>query len=337
MGGFQKDISPFSSSQPRPLRLRPHILIDLAQDHQFHILNIPASELTDKSKFDILGTTVAFVQALWFCAQAIARIQQHLAVSLLEVSTVAHVVMSVFTLTLWWQKPQSVSRGHTILHTPTPHSLETLARYEKNLMTASSLSLSTLSGLKRERYITALYLRQHPSLARYARNALHGSALREAQSSSPFLREAPDSLWMFHDDQPASLRERWFADSLYSLASAAFWSVVAVYGGVHVAAWKNHFPSLTERMIWRVASCLVASIPLTFGVGSLLLPWTGPERWERLLPSRNGGPVRYAHTLGYVVVISHLYLAVESWIGLRSLPVSAFQTVDWTAVFPHLA
>jgi len=335
MGGFQMDISDLDSERQDTRHLRPHVLLDLADKGEFHRLNIVGADLIDKSKFDVLGSTVAFVQALWFCAQSIARVRQGLAISLLEISTIAHVTLSAFTLILWWPKPQSVNRGHIILHQPKQPRLEQGARYERILQRSNTENQVTVE--RKENYFFANRLGRSKYTARQARRALKHSAWREALSESPFLSGRGESLWMFHIDQPRSMRDRWFPYSLYFWATAAFWAPVALFGAIHVAAWNAHFPSSTERILWLVASILISITSLAYGFGTMVVYWFGPRRWRDFIPSSMGPPVRYGHLQGCLAVGAHVYLFLASWIGLRSLPASAFQTVDWTAAFPHLS
>ena len=335
MGGFQQDISRYGSQKQDNRPLRPHILLNLADKGRFDRLNVPAAELADKSKFDVLGSLVASVQALWFCMQCIARVQQGQAISLLEVSTVAHVALSAFTLLLWWQKPQSVYRGHVIWHEPSLPQIDTMLRYDRlkkqydsNFKSAHITKIGRLSEnlFRRSKYT-----------AKYAREIICQVSIVEAWSQSPFLNCTLDTLWMFHLHQPRELRDQWFHPSLYSWATMAFWTPVAFYGGIHISAWNAHFPTSTERIMWLVAAVSVTSIALTFCLSTAFMYWIGSARFNDALASRFGEPVRYWHLYGFVVFLAHIYLSIEAWIGLRSLPVSAFETVDWTKIFPHFS
>jgi hypothetical protein len=50
------------------------------------------------------------VQGLWFTTQCLARVHQHLAVTELEVATLAFALVNVFIWLLWWNKPLDVQR-----------------------------------------------------------------------------------------------------------------------------------------------------------------------------------------------------------------------------------
>ena len=335
MGGFEIDASKHGSERPERLRLRPHILIDMATRGEFKDLNIPADDLDDKNKFDSLGSFIAFVQSLWFCAESIARVQQGLAITLLEISTVAHVVMSTFTLILWWQKPQSVARGHIIKQETIVPELETLARYERIQKRSESTFHENLQ--QKEHYFVSNQLRRSNATTSHSRRAFRRSAMREAQAESSFLVGAPDTLWMFHINQSRRSRDKWFDQASYFWGTAAFWAVVALYGAVHVAAWNGHFPTTVEQKMWLIASILVTSVASIYGVGALFVLRFGSQHWKDLVPSPNGPPVRFAHFLGSLAIIGHICLFVESWTSLRSLPESASATVDWLQFIPHLS
>jgi hypothetical protein len=62
----------------------------------------------DKSKGDALSKGLTLAQGLWFTTQCLARVHQHLAVTELEVATLAFAVVNVFIWLLWWDKPLDV-------------------------------------------------------------------------------------------------------------------------------------------------------------------------------------------------------------------------------------
>ncbi|KAJ7811848.1 hypothetical protein B0H13DRAFT_2472195 [Mycena leptocephala] len=74
------------------------------------IKNTEAEDIMDKSKGDALSKGPAMVQGLWFTTQCLARMHQHLAVTELEVATLAFAVVNIFIWLLWWDKPLDVQR-----------------------------------------------------------------------------------------------------------------------------------------------------------------------------------------------------------------------------------
>ncbi|KAJ6472555.1 hypothetical protein C8R45DRAFT_1164275, partial [Mycena sanguinolenta] len=66
--------------------------------------------IKDKSKGDALSKSVVLVQCLWFAAQCLARVHQHLAVTELEIATMAFAVVNIFIWLLWLHKPLDVQQ-----------------------------------------------------------------------------------------------------------------------------------------------------------------------------------------------------------------------------------
>ncbi|KAJ7310886.1 hypothetical protein DFH08DRAFT_974043 [Mycena albidolilacea] len=72
------------------------------------IRKIRAEEIADKSKGDVLSKGIALAQGLWFTTQCLARVHQHLAITKLEVVTLAFAVVNILIWLLWWGKPLDV-------------------------------------------------------------------------------------------------------------------------------------------------------------------------------------------------------------------------------------
>jgi hypothetical protein len=102
MGGF------VSRSGHHPIvkeeQLRKH------REYLTAIKNIKAEDINDKSKGDTLSKAVAALQGLWFTAQCLARVHQHIPITELEIATLAFQFLNIFTWLLWWHKPLDVQR-----------------------------------------------------------------------------------------------------------------------------------------------------------------------------------------------------------------------------------
>ncbi|KAF7369946.1 hypothetical protein MSAN_00624200 [Mycena sanguinolenta] len=104
MGGFV-------SSDEHPIATKeqledPNFGLEL----QKAIQNVKEKDITDKSKGDALSKGVALLQGLWFILQTLARAHQHLAITQLEVATLAFAIVNIFIWLLWWNKPLDVQR-----------------------------------------------------------------------------------------------------------------------------------------------------------------------------------------------------------------------------------
>lgn len=154
--------------------------------------------------------------------------------------------------------------------------------------------------------------------------------------------------------------ESLFGGTLTTLALTLM--LPAAYGGVHLAAWSWTFPTAVERLLWRVSSLMIAGMtPAVIAVfaNSIFLSFAvrntasyirrirdrntnGNARresvpWDSQLP----GPVAAILMASMVVLVvscmfARLYIVVESFIGLRLVPIGAYLTPFWLEMIPHV-
>jgi len=120
------------------------------------------------------------------------------------------------------------------------------------------------------------------------------------------------------------------------------WLANFCYGGIHAAAWNDHFPSEAEKWLWRgsasyIGFCGGLWIVLNFIVSRS--PFLN-DFWEHWMDGKKS----WAESLvlgvvvfvcGLSLMLARVYIILEAFCSLRELPVSAYQTPEWTAVFPH--
>jgi hypothetical protein len=115
-----------------------------------------------------------------------------------------------------------------------------------------------------------------------------------------------------------------------------------VYAGIHASSWNEHFPTEIERTLWHISVCFVA------GGGFLLwavlqISWSITIRQRRL---KGGIAPEMLFVLGKVAGTcfticslvfgtARAFLAIESFISLRSLPYGSYMTVNWVGFMPH--
>ncbi|KAJ3479728.1 hypothetical protein NLI96_g8854 [Meripilus lineatus] len=75
---------------------------------------INEQDIQIKSKSDMLTKTIALFQVAWFILQICARYHENLAITELEIFTLAFCVLNFATYALWWKKPFAVDRGYAI-------------------------------------------------------------------------------------------------------------------------------------------------------------------------------------------------------------------------------
>jgi len=105
MGGFVVDISHLHNKLTRVTVTTDGILFLASQGHY---IRTSTNSIKDKSKVDILAKSIACVQILWVCGQAIERKVAGLPVTLLEIHTIVHVMCALVMYALWFQKPLNV-------------------------------------------------------------------------------------------------------------------------------------------------------------------------------------------------------------------------------------
>jgi hypothetical protein len=77
------------------------------------LLPLQRAALQDPSKASELAKLITCTQALWFCAECIARLCNNMAISLLELNTFAHCISAFCIYAFWWHKPYDVlSHAH---------------------------------------------------------------------------------------------------------------------------------------------------------------------------------------------------------------------------------
>jgi hypothetical protein len=70
---------------------------------------VPEDVINDKTKADLITKLVVCVQAGWFIVQCIARVAQHLPLSLLEIHVLTHVFVALLMYLFWFAKPYDVA------------------------------------------------------------------------------------------------------------------------------------------------------------------------------------------------------------------------------------
>ncbi|OQE41895.1 hypothetical protein PENCOP_c004G00345 [Penicillium coprophilum] len=104
----EKDLEPGNRSHELNILYPTDILALRKRDILEKLPDISAAYINDKSKSDNLMRLIAILQITWLCIQVIARAVGGLAVSQLEVSTVAFAFCAIIMYGLCWDKPKKV-------------------------------------------------------------------------------------------------------------------------------------------------------------------------------------------------------------------------------------
>ena len=111
----------------------------------------------------------------------------------------------------------------------------------------------------------------------------------------------------------------------------------AAYGGLHLAAWNDYFPTAVERIMWISCSCATG---LTGLVLALFFLATNQIRQLEAAEShvRNSKKFRFfwKWVLIPLFITARTFIVVEAFICLRRQPEAIYQTPEWSNYFPHL-
>lgn len=111
-----------------------------------------------------------------------------------------------------------------------------------------------------------------------------------------------------------------------------------VFGAIHCLAWNSPFPTLQERLAWRICSLATVAIPgvIFLALQFYVLLIVCISMFCNAGAFLTGLTVQViGHSIGLAYILGRITLIVSAFIGLRALPADAFQTVDWIQYFPH--
>ncbi len=101
---------------------------ELIKDSNFEFPDITEADIQDRSKGDMLFKLIAILQTTWFIVQCIARGKQHLALTELELVTLALASLNAVTFAIWWHKPLGVQEPVKIYLKTEARTVEDAAR-----------------------------------------------------------------------------------------------------------------------------------------------------------------------------------------------------------------
>ena len=309
------------------------------------------------------GITV--VQVLWFSINCIGRLIQRMALTTLELTTLAFIFSMLATSVCWRHKPLDVAY---------PIILET-----NNTIAEILKKVSSLNAPFHRRRLTELLAQAGPAAQYpYRRTPLDFVSRNEWFISRlwahyiQLLRKM--HIGMF--SRPLKIRpvDRIPSDNWPEVSATDHGflscSVLFGYAAIFLCGWNLSFPTEIERTLWRATSIYNM---VYMWLGSAVLGWyqrvflprqsshdlptekaekatrTRNTNWYRKVISwmRNNSPdhdpametplrmLIPASILCILYCLSRMYILVEDFIGLRQLPSSAFNTVNWSGFLPH--
>ena len=117
-----------------------------------------------------------------------------------------------------------------------------------------------------------------------------------------------------------------------------------VYGGIHLTTWNFHFASHTEHLLWKIACIdIMGTIPLGVAfyacISTISGIYTNQVSVDRELSADE--MLGYIYWISFTPLfifytLSRIYIVVESFIGLRHVPLGVYAAIPWVQDIPHI-
>ena len=276
---------------------------------------ITPAAIEDRSKADGVAKLFTIVQTAWFILQCLARLIQQISITTLELSTIAFVVCTIGTNIMWWNKPKDVFVPIVLHIDCTLEGL--LAMAGPQILDAKSEAVGwKWSPLEKFDDLRPNFLVDVGQYLPY--------------TSSSNLSQTAQKI-RFRNDRLPPLERDWLLGHFLSVISLLF-------GAVYVAGWNISFPTHTEQILWRICTLMLFSLVVAFWAVDA---GEGLYRRQKKVPASQKVAVTPVKMMLYAVIAMtyvtiRIYILVEPFICLRSLPAVAFETVQWSTFIPHI-
>ena len=352
MGGFvlQPKLNSVQEWVRFPLNAKQVHYLVIKDYIPYSAVHLDKQTIADRNKVDGIVRTITVCQILWFVIGCVARAMQHLAVTILELTTLGFIVCTIGTYYFWFHKPTDI--GEAIVLKPDATIQEILI--EAGGCAEEPYRRTPLDFVGREKNSWVLYWS-------FWFNILRKLGIRFATKKRP-INKIPDD--EFHSLSTASLCILFMSQTSYA--------------AVHLSGWNYTFPTHSEAVYWHIATLnTIISIVIywiadiyCFSVLPLLrkkpslLPTSEKETKSEgqshplvtsivaklqnaanVLRNNSAGrdPTLYVPLKALIPVtlsaatycLARGYIIIESFISLRGLPPSAYESVSWSEFLPH--
>lgn len=113
----------------------------------------------------------------------------------------------------------------------------------------------------------------------------------------------------------------------------------AIYGGLHAVAWNAHFTTSAQQLLWRISACVViGSIEVSLAIFWALNQLDDVFRLSGTVHEATWIMIFLSITLLMLAyVLARMYLVVECFFNLGSLPSEVFILPTWSTYIPHIS
>ncbi|KAL9615139.1 MAG: hypothetical protein Q9167_000457 [Letrouitia subvulpina] len=305
-------------------------------------------DIEDKNKADGLLRAITLCQILWFLVNVIGRWVQRLAVTTLELTTVSFILCSSMTAFFWWRKPADVFLPVII---DSDISISNILEAENQ--TLNAWDRTPLDFVSREEWWWSKCWSNFVNILRH----MH---LSFGSDDLPVDRIGDTVTKVFSRGQQwiiglstfvylSVLFAGWYHDFLTPVEQTLWRAAI----GTMVAAVGVLLTALELTTFWHKHPILESTKTKYFGwIGQSETPRRGRQVVQRLNCALDGirnnsarkDPNLYIplklivpiYLTGFFYCHARTYVFVADCLELRSLPASAYATVDWQKFWPHL-
>ena len=294
-----------------------------------------AKEIQDRSKADIFSKGIVLLQTAWFIVQCISRFATKLAVTELEVVTLAFAALNAVTYWLWWDEPLDVRCAVPVYLKSTEVSAN--ARVSEARRQHIYVPTSPMQSATKAKGFLALF-----KCAFEHRRNKHGLVLAILYTLFWVpIKVTFGSLWAMLGEAGIPNDDVTRVPTLYSPREApgvtpSDWTmlgVIALFGAIHFIPWSSTFPTATEKWLWRGSTILITGGPLLTLFPVIISSWFSNPSLESITrPSF----IFMLLILIPVYIVSRIILLILPLILLRNLPPAALLELKWSEFFPHI-
>ena len=353
MGGFHLR----SSDYPDGFPVNSEQLHFLVANGYVEYPKLEESQIRDRDKVDTLLRLITLFQTLAFVVTSLVRVGQHLALTALELSVLAFVVMSSWTTYFWLRKPADVEEPMYLEAQTTIASILASEGFPPDAVYTNT----PLDPIGRQEWSWSIMWSHGLNYLRIAHLGLQTK------------------------EHPAQRFHNTMVPAIHGWAHIFFAVVSMGYLAVFFAAWNFSFPTEIERTLWRYACASVfVSATLCFTAQQLFFRLTPPDRHRQRSQRATQAPeFRNAENLfrGIIALVkkgprtllgygigflrnnsvnddpaldaplgaitmtwicgvfycsARAYMFAADFAELRSLPASAYRSIEWSSLSPYV-
>lgn len=316
---------------------------------------ITEEEIQDRSKGDGLTKAITIFQTTWFVTQCIARHVQGLVVTELEIITLAFATLNGMMYFFWWNKPMAVRHSVPVFLLQEPWSKRVLKEREPSkhiLYHIRPPPHFKLDGPFWSQIFCSCIgfwnsWTRNPSTPQHSVFCWTWKAIFKSLWDLPknhmvepvaeFCGVGRRDIFGYPESEKIYTR---YAGVMHGHPDFGphLGILVAVignaFGAIHFLAWSSPFPSDIERILWRVCSLIIISVPEIVLLLSIAVELDYPPKRLKQAVKHTALSLTVAGAPLYG--IARLVLIFEAFIALRALTPAALVEVEWISFIPHI-